>query len=351
MPFWKIIHINAQWKMSNCQLYKYNRDFYALKKETSAYFSQEFIESELDNDHVAWLNYHGVEPREEIEHLCRKLNIDKLSVENVYHPIRRPKVEEYPNYLFFSVKSVLPSQDEDELLDVDKIHFLLGKNYLISFQEHSSDHFTDVRDRIVKKRGKIRMKGSDFLLFRLMEAIVDNYFEVLEEITEKTEKLEQEIRKYTDDTILQEIEAEKRKLIELRKTVVPMRDITVQLENIDGGFIEESNRTYFHHLKSSCLSVLEEIDSMKLVLDGITNIFYAAQGQRMNEIMRVLTVVSSIFIPLTFIVGVYGMNFKYMPELEYPNGYYTVIGAMVILSVLLLLFFIKRGWLRGLKKN
>lgn len=333
-------------KMGQCQLYKYNGSFYAIKSEDSHYFSQSFIESEMDTDHVSWLNFHGLECKEDIEHLCRKLQIDKLSVENIYFSIRRPKVEEYAQYMFFSVKSALPDEEGSTLLNQEQISFILGKDYLISFQEKSSDHFTDVRHRIESNRGKIRIKKADFLLFRMLEAIIDNYFEVLESISEKIENIENRLHTTENKSIFKEIENEKRKLIELRKIAQPMRDITIQLESNESPFLEKENFHYFSNLRSACVSVLEEIDANKQILDGMTNLFYAAQGQRMNEIMKILTAVSSIFIPLTFIVGVYGMNFKYMPELQYPYGYYTVVGVMFFIGAGLFLYFIKQGWLK-----
>lgn len=246
----------------------------------------------------------------------------------------------------FYVMSALPKEVENPYLHQDQISFLMGENYLISFQDKPSDHFTDVRDRIEKDRGKIRTKGSDFLMFRMLEAIIDNYFEVLEDISVQIETIDAKLHIVQDKSILTSIELEKRKLIELRKIAQPMRDITNQLENSESPFIKESNKHYFRSLRSSCLSVLEEIDANKQILEGMANLYYAAQGQRMNEIMRVLTVVSSIFIPLTFIVGVYGMNFEHMPELKYTYGYYTIIGIMILIGVGLLARFRKNGWLK-----
>jgi len=332
--------------MGQCQLYKYNSSFYSIKKESSHYFSQQFTDEELDKDHVAWLNFHDLEDKKEIENLCHKLQIDKLSTENIYNSVRRPKVEEYQNYMFFSVKSALPDSDGDNMLDQEQISFILGENYLISFQDKPSDHFTDVRNRIETARGKIRTKKADFLLFRMLEAIIDNYFEVIEDISSTIDAIELRLHNSESKAIFKEIENEKRKLIQLRKIALPMRDITSQLENSESLFLEKVNDQYFSNLKSACVSVLEEIDASKQILEGMTNLFYAAQGQRMNEIMKVLTIVSSIFIPLTFIVGVYGMNFENMPELKYWYGYYTVIAVMFALGLGLLIFFIKRGWLK-----
>ena len=332
--------------MGNIQLYKYNATFYSVKQESSSYFADEFLESELDSDHVAWLNFHGIEDTESIEQLCHKLGIDKLTIESIHKQVRRPKVEEYSKYMSFHVMSALPKELGNPFLHQDQISFLMGENYLISFQDKPSDHFPDVRDRIEKGRGKIRAKGSDFLMLRMLEAIIDNYFEVLEEISSQIEAIDTQLHLTQDKSILASIELEKRKLIELRKIAQPMRDVTNQLENSESPFIQSSNRHYFRSLRSSCMSVLEEIDANKQILEGMANLYYAAQGQRMNEIMRVLTVVSSIFIPLTFIVGVYGMNFEHMPELKYPYGYYSVIAFMFALAIGLVALFIKRGWIK-----
>ena len=332
--------------MGNIQLYKYNATFYSVKKESSSYFADEFLESELDSDHVAWLNFHGIEDTESIEQLCHKLGIDKLTIESIHKQVRRPKVEEYSKYMSFHVMSALPKELGNPFLHQDQISFLMGENYLISFQDKPSDHFPDVRDRIEKGRGKIRTKGSDFLMFRMLEAIIDNYFEVLEEISSQIETIDAQLHLTQDKSILANIELEKRKLIELRKIAQPMRDVTNQLENSESPFIQSSNRHYFRSLRSSCMSVLEEIDANKQILEGMANLYYAAQGQRMNEIMRVLTVVSSIFIPLTFIVGIYGMNFEHMPELKYTYGYYSVIAFMFALSIGLVVLFKKRGWIK-----
>lgn len=333
-------------QLDQCQLYKYNHEFYLLNRETPIHFKENFHQNELDDDHVSWLNFHGLKDRDSIENLCKNIGIENLNIETIYYPSRRPKVEEYPNYMFFSIQSALPSESNKSLLNQENISFILGKDYLISFQHRSSDHFTDVRDRIQKARGKIRTKKSDFLLFRLLEAIIDNYFEVVENISEKIEALDAMILNYNDKNILKEIEIEKRKLIELRKITQPMRDITYQLESAESNLIEKANKRYFKNLKDACITVLDEIDANKQILEGMANLYYAEQGQRMNEIMKVLTVVSSIFIPLTFIVGVYGMNFENMPELKYKYGYYTVVGVMFLIGLILLSYFLKRGWLK-----
>jgi magnesium transporter len=331
--------------MSSCQLYKYNKTFYFFKRDSSENFAENFSKNEIDEDHNCWLNFHGLKERDNIEKLCDNLQIDNLCVESIFSETRRAKVEEYENYMFFTIKSAIPSEDESFFLS-EQITFVLSHDYLISFQEKSSDYFTNIRDRIANNKGLIRKKSTDFLLFRMLESIADHYYYVIEEITDRISDIEKRLQKTEDKSILAEIELEKRKLIELKKIVIPMRDITVQLENAETPIIHDHNYHYFSNLKYLCESVLEEIEGSKQILDGMSNLYYAAQGQRMNEIMKILTVVSSIFIPLTFIAGVYGMNFEHMPELKYTYGYYTIVSLMGLIGLSLLIFFWKRGWLK-----
>jgi magnesium transporter len=180
----------------------------------------------------------------------------------------------------------------------------------------------------------------------MLDAITDNYFEVLEEIVESIERIEKRLIRDAKSDTLKSIEIQKRKLIELRKIVFPLKDITNQLEKMNSPFLEEENRYYFSELKDNCLTVLEEIDANKQILEGLANLYYAVQGQRMNEIMKLLTVVSAIFIPLTFIAGIYGMNFENIPELKLKNGYFIAWGVMIMIAVVLLIYFKRRGWLK-----
>ncbi|MEN9400722.1 MAG: hypothetical protein RL632_1825, partial [Bacteroidota bacterium] len=249
--------------------------------------------------------------------------------------------------IFFTVKSALPAENNTFLMHQEQISFILGKHYLISFQAKSSDHFTDVRGRIEHKRGKIRMKGPDFLLFRMLEAIVDNYFEVLESISGMIESIGERLKLSDEKGSLKMIEFEKRRLIELRKIALPLKDIAFQLEKVQSIFLENDNHPYFADLKEQCMSVLEEIDANKQILEGMTNLYYAIQGQKMNDIMRILTVASTIFMPLTFIVGVYGMNFNNIYLIEKNQyGYFIVWGIMITVTLGLLYFSFRKGWLK-----
>lgn len=334
----------------NCQLYCYDDETLEISVNTASFFvnyAKDFISN---SGKVRWLNFHNLKDKEAIDTFCSKIGIDKLQIEKLYQLQKRPKLEEYPDFIIFTVKSALSKGLNSFFLSKDNISFVLSYNSLISFQEKTSNHFANVRDRIENKRGKIRSKGPDFLLYRMLEGITDNYFEVLDDISQATEKIEFTLYHSPKNSRLRDIETQKRKLIELRKIVFPMKEMATQLEKIDSPFLDIENRYYFSEIKDNCLTVLEEIEGNKQILEGLSNLYFAIQGQRMNEIVKLLTLVSSIFIPLTFIVGVYGMNFDNMPELRMKYGYFIAWGIMVLITIILLLVFNKKGWFTKLNK-
>lgn len=327
------------------QHYRYNAEILTITKENEEYFVNHFS-PEKEPGTMHWLNFHSMVEKENILRLCDYLGIDKLIQEDLFTGTKRPRLEEYEGYVFFSILSALPTKASEFDLKKERISFLMGRNYLISFQEKSSDHFPEVRERLELKKGKLRFKGPDFLLYRMLEAIVDNYFEVLDEIAVTTETLESLVIRYPKSDILRRIEWQKRKLVELRKILSPIRELVAQMERIENPLFISDNGHYFQDLKDGCVGAIEEIDSQKLILEGLINLYYAAQGQKMNEIMKVLTIISAVFIPLTFIVGVYGMNFEYMPELEWKNGYWFAWGVMILVAIGMTVIFWRRGWLR-----
>lgn len=328
------------------QLYKYNMDVFSLEKNSEKYFAEHFNPFE-DMNSTFWLNFHSMKDKESIVKLCDKLCIDKLLQEDLFAETKRTRLEEYSDYVFFSIVSALPKEGLNNYdLTKERISFIIGDNYLISFQEKPSDHFPTVRERIEYKRGKVRFKGPDFLLFRMLEAIIDNYTEVVEEISINIELLDKIVLRNPKSEVLRKVEWEKRKLLDLRKIVFPMKELMGQLDRVENELIIEDNIHYFRELKDICYSLIDEIESQKQMLDGVANLYYAIQGQRMNEIMKVLTVTSAIFIPLTFIVGVYGMNFENMPELKWHSGYYVIWGIMIFITASLVFVFWKRGWLK-----
>jgi magnesium transporter len=326
------------------QAYQYSNEFFAVKTAQASNFAEEFDPGLIDTDNVYWLNYHGLDDRESIERLGQKIGLDKLCIESIFLPLRRAKVEEYPTYLFFQLHTLQNPCRDTEL--TDQITFVLGSHFLLSFQNNEGLHFGEVRERIEKSKGKIRNQKADFLLFRLLDTLLDEIFHFTISVSDEIDRIDKRIHTHMQNDLLRAIEEQKRVLINIRKIVLPIKDLFATLESMDNALIAAKNKHYYKNLRNSCLSLLEDIDAHKQILDGMANLYYAVQGQRMNHIMKALTIVSSIFIPLTFIVGIYGMNFKHMPELEHPEGYHRVIAVMATLALGLVIFFIKRGWFK-----
>jgi len=329
-----------------CQLYCYDHETVEVYKDTLSDFLTIRNPLNLSDKKVHWINFHDIKEREKIEPFLLANSYHRLTIEDIYTKAKRPKLEEYDNYLFFSIRSALPTSAESTKLNQEQISFILGRNYLISLQEKKSDHFTDVRDRIINRKGVIRDKGSDFLLYRMLDAVVDNYFEVLEDISKVIEKLDDQIAESSDPNLPKKIEFQKRKLFQLRKIVIPLRDIAMLLEAANHNFLSKENHHYFADLRENCLGILDEIDSNKSLLEGMASLYYAIQSQKMNEIMKVLTIVSAVFIPLTFMAGIYGMNFENIPELGFTYGYFILLGMMAIVAIAMVFYFFRKGWLK-----
>jgi len=297
----------------------------------------------LNKNKVYWLNFHGIHEVKLFEELAGVFDFDKITIRHIVDTTQRPKVEEYKHYLFFTIKSMLERIENE--IEIEQLSFILGNGYLISFQEKIGDHFEHIRHRVRESLGIVRNKKSDFLLYLLLDAILDNYFETIDGLNEDVSEIERETIKDPSQQTLLKIESKKKDVGIIRKSLIPMREAMTNILNDKVHFIEDVNMKYFRDLKNSCSNAIEEIDSLSQSLEGLTNIYFSALSQKMNEIMKVLTLVATIFIPLTFIVGIYGMNFDNMPELHSKNGYFYVLGIMGVLLIGMVFYFRKRKWL------
>ena len=295
------------------------------------------------DSHIYWLNIHGLHEVELIQELAETIKMDRLSVRHLLDTTQRPKVDEFDDYLFFNLKSIL--LDEDDQIDVEQLSFVLGRNYVVSFQEKESDHFDDIRYKIREGIGFIRKRTSDYLLIQLLDAILDNYFETIEDINEDIAELEQEVYKNPQKETLFALEKSKKRADLIKKSLTPMTESINYILNNRTTFFQNENIKYINDLKMSCANALEEVDSTTRSLESLTNIYYASLSQKMNETMKVLTTVATIFIPLTFIAGIYGMNFEYMPELQLRNGYFIVWGVMISIFIGMVIYFKRKNWL------
>ena len=328
---------------SHMQLFVYNDTEFAEYQEIAPNDFKKCIDSTQTN----WLNIHGLNDIPVIEAIGAFFQIDNFLLSDILNTTRRTKLEESVNSLFFNIKSILPAENSDNI-SIEQISFLIKGGVLISFQEKKSDFFTHIRERIRTHTGIIRTKKADFLLYFLLDAIIENFFITIENEEDKVEELITLSKESTDPHILIRIEKHRDNFNFLKRSIIPLRDSLYGIKTLREdelcNVIENETYIYFSRLHQKCLELLEQIESDMGMLESASNFFFSSQSHKMNEIMKTLTIVSAIFIPLTFIAGIYGMNFEHMPELKYQNGYYTVIVIMFLIVVGMMVYFKKRKW-------
>ncbi|WP_445712231.1 magnesium/cobalt transporter CorA [Flavobacterium sp.] len=294
-----------------------------------------------------WLNIHGLNNVEVIKSLADTLQLNSLIVSDILNIARGTRLDELDDSLFFSIKSILPNDNENTIL-IEQISFLLQDNLIVSFQEKRGDFFTHIRERLRENTGIVRKKKVDYLMYLLLDAVIENFYITIENKENKIETLLLASKTADDPSIMVEIERLREIFQLLKRSITPLRDALFTIKTIkeDDEFngIEASNYIFFGRLHQKTLELLEQIEYDMSTLDSASNFFYTAQSHRMNEVMKTLTVISSVFLPLTFIAGIYGMNFKYMPELNYNYGYYVIIALMFVIVIAMLIYFKKKRW-------
>jgi len=253
-------------------------------------------------------------------------------------------MEDFNDYLFIVLKMLSYDEEENET-KTEQVSLILSSKFVLSFQESEGDVFDPVRERIRSDRGRIRKMGVDYLAYSLIDAIVDNYFMVLEKIGERIENIEDEMVKNPTPEVLQTIHRLKRELIFLRKSVWPLREVISRLERWESPLIDKSIDIYLRDVYDHTIQVIDALETFRDMLSGMLDIYLSSVSNRMNEVMKVLTIIATIFIPLTLVAGIYGMNFKYMPELESPWGYPMVYTIMLTVSAVMLIYFRRKKWL------
>jgi len=305
------------------------------------------IEKHVDVSKTNWLNIHGLNDAEVIKSVGDYLNVDNFMLSDILNTTKRTKLDEYHDTLFFNIKSLLPAEDSNNI-NVEQISFLLKNGILVSFQEKRSDFFTHIRERIRTHSGIVRTKKADYLLFLLLDAIMENFYITIETEEDKVEELINLSKQSTNLSILEQIEKHRDNYNFLKRSIIPLRDSLYSIKSIkdDNIFdaIEANNYTFFERLHQKCLELLEQIEYDLTTLDSAANFFFSSQSHKMNEVMKTLTVVSVFFMPLTFIVGVYGMNFDNMPELHWQYGYFIILGCMFLLLLGMVYYFKKKKW-------
>jgi len=279
-----------------------------------------------------------------IEKIGHHFSIHPLTLEDLLNTEQRPKMVDMETYIYISLK-MLTMPKENYNIKVEHVSMIIGPNYLISFQEDVGDVFDPVRERILREGGRIRKNGPDYLAYALIDDIVDNYFVVMEKIEEQVENLEEELVVSATRESVWKINGLKKDMIFLRKAVWPLREVITSLERAESSLIKESTHIYLRDVYGHTIQVIDTLETLRDMVSGMLDIYLSSLSYKMNEIMKVLTLIATIFIPLTFVAGVYGMNFQYMPELTWEYGYFTVWGVMIVMVLLMLVYFRNRQWI------
>lgn len=297
-----------------------------------------------DKPTVTWINIDGVHEVKLIEELGKNYNFHTLILEDIVDTDQRPKIKDFGDYIFIILKMHYYDKENNEI-KIEQVSLIFGKNYVISFQEREGDVFDPIRERIRNNIGRIRKAGADYLIYALMDAIIDNYFTILEKLGEETEDLEAKVIKNPIPANLQIIYRLKSELIFLRKSVWPLREVISILEKGESALIDKSTNIYLRDIYGHTIQVMDTVETLRDVISGTLDVYLSSVSNRMNEIMKVLTIIATIFIPLTFIAGIYGMNFQYMPELKWVWGYPLILSVMLIIGIVMVIFFKRKKWM------
>lgn len=293
---------------------------------------------------VTWINVDGLQTKT-IDEIGECVGLHPLVRENISHRDQRPKIEDFGDYMYMVLKMATYDEKSSEI-STEQVSLVLGRNLLISFQEEKEgDVFDPIRERIRTKAGRIRAMKADYLSYTLVESMVDTYFTILEKIGTRIEFLEEELVAKPTPSTLQTIHQLKTQLIELRRSVWPLREVISYLERGESKLIGQETQVYFRSLYDHTVQVIETLETSRDIISGMLDIYLSSISNRMNEIMKVLTIIATIFMPLTLMAGIYGMNFRYMPELETPWGYPLVLAAMLSVSAIMLLYFKSKRWI------
>ncbi|EHO10066.1 magnesium/cobalt transporter CorA [Myroides odoratimimus] len=330
------------------QLFIYDENTFEEYNDLSLKEIEEILLAASPNS-IKWFNLHGLHDIDLLKEVGSFFHIESYIMAEILNFSRRTRVEELDNTLFFSVKAILPSSNEDILVGIEQISFILQENVLLSFQEKRGAFFNLIRERIRTKTGQIRRKDSGYLLYGLLDSLMESYFVTLDLIEDNVEQILLEARTKYHKQILVSIEEYTQQLQEVKRAIIPLREVLYNLKtqhdkkNVESQ-ISRNSIVFFDRLQYKSYEMLDQIDYNLNKLDSATNYYFSSQSNRMNEIMKVLTIVSVVFIPLTFIVGVYGMNFENMPELKTENGYFYTLWVMLGLVVLMISYFKWRKW-------
>jgi magnesium transporter len=293
---------------------------------------------------VSWINISGVGNLKTLETIGETFGIHPLVLEDIQHCWQRPRSEDFEKFLYVVLR-VLSWNQQNEKINAHQLSFILVQNCVLSFNENSEDIFEPIRNRLDKNKGKIRKCGADYLLYSLLDIVVDNYFGCMEKIIEVVNDIEDDLVKNPSREMLLRIHRLKRELLFLSKSIWPLRELFSLFSHNDSHFFTDETTVYVRDIYDHTIQIIDTTESIRETVSSLLDIYLSSLSNRMNEIMKVLTIIATIFIPLTFIAGIYGMNFQYMPELKFQYGYPLTIAIMMLVAITMLAFFKKKRWL------
>jgi len=293
---------------------------------------------------VTWINVDGLHDLSIMKEIGKTFDLHPLLLEDILNTGQRPKIEEFDNCLFLVLK-MLRYDKEKQMIISEQLSLVLGDTFLLTFQEQPGDVFEPVRERIRKQKGRIRAAGIDYLTYALLDTVVDNYIFIIERLGEQIEDIEEEVLEKAAPSVMEKINTFKREMNYLRKSVRPAREAIIQLSKLDSELIHEQTIPFLKDLQDLITQAAEAIDTYRDMLSDQLNLYNSVISNRMNDIMKVLTIFAAIFIPLTFVAGIYGTNFEYLPELKFKYSYFIFWGVMLAIAGVMLIFFRKKKWL------
>ena len=318
----------------------YNEKEYSEKKDVNVEECRSYVKTST----VSWININGIHEADIIERIGEQFGIHSLFLEDIMNTGQRPKIEAFDGQIFIVLKMLTYNEKAMEV-ESEQVSIVLGSNFVLSFQEREGDVFDSIRERIKTSKGRIRKMGADYLAYSLIDAIVDYYFVILENLGEKIEALEEELIENPTPQTSAKIHNLKNELIYVRRSVWPLRELVNNLERSESKLIKKKTLPFLRDVHDHTINIIDTIEAFRDALSGIRDTYLTLVSNRMNETMKVLTVIATIFIPLTFIAGIYGMNFQFMPELGWKWSYPTVWGVIVAVGIAMIFFFKRKKWL------
>ena len=336
-----LVHVGEQ-KIDKARITLLSYDEERLEEKEFQRIEEAFPHKETPP--VSWINIDGLHEVEVIGKIGTHFDIHPLTMEDIVNTGQRPKVEDFEDYIYLVFK-MLKFDEKTGHLSSEQVSLILGPHYLISFQETEGDVFDIVRGRIRKGRVHIRKSGPDYLAYALIDAVVDHYFLILEKMGERIEHFEERLHGQPTPEILQAIYDLKRELIYFRKQVWPIREVLSTWQKTESAIVQEANKVFIRDVYDHTIQVIDTIESFRDIISGLMDLYLSTVSNKMNEVMKVLTIMATIFIPLTFVAGIYGMNFKYMPELEWKWSYPVLLVLLIVIFSGMMFYFKRKKWL------